>query len=250
MRGFLRCGLSIALASLVFLGMFARVGFTLCESFPFEEQLRKADLIFVGSVDKKEFVGRGIIARYSFSNLRYAKGTGPKSSLTLAQAVNTEDEPSFQVGNRYVVLAWRGTEEGFIGYYRAMPCVWGPFGIWTDSSSGSSVVHFRKDVPILAVRDRYLLVLRAESWEAAHAPSAYQVFERSPRRSLDEELRLADSTYATDRKRQNYPRGVRIFALWPHQDPGTRVTEGEFVDWLARVMAGDTGAPKDAPPRR
>jgi hypothetical protein len=245
LRGFLRCGPAIVLLSLVKVVALSAV----CGEVPFEEQVRGADVIFAGTLDRTEPVwppGGGIIRKYRFSHVRYVKGARPESDLILTEEsgrLGTSENHVIDlwVGKRYVILANKGRS----GDLMPQICGWSPFGIWAESSSGSPVVHFENAAPILAVRDRYLLVLRSESWEVTHPPSAYQVFERPPKRSIDEELRSADSTYAADQARQDRPGGVRLFGLWPHQDPGTRVTEDQFVVWLTRVLAKNSRGPGD-----
>jgi hypothetical protein len=229
-----------------------------CErgSGSFESDIEWADLIFAGTLDRSEVVKgpKAIITRHHFSHVHYIKGTGPKDELVLAQAgghigdeeTAAEDASGFRQGMRYVAYAHKGEGKETAGYLAPYACVVNLFGIWAETPSGAQVVHVGNGSPLLAIRDRYLLVLRDQSWESAHPPSGYALFIRPPKRSLDEELRSADSTYAADRLRQDPPGGVRLFGLWPHQDPGTRVTEGPFIDWLARVCkhvaaAADSG---------
>ncbi|HEY3155688.1 MAG TPA: hypothetical protein VGK76_03535 [Candidatus Eisenbacteria bacterium] len=225
-----------------------------CErgSGSFESDIEWADLIFAGTFDRSEVVkGLGtIITRHHFSQVHYIKGTGPKDELVLAQGsgqigdeeTTAEDALDFRQGRRYVAYAHKGEGKDTAAHLALYACVVNPFGIWAEKPSGPQVVHVGNGSALLALRDRYLLVLRDQSWESAHPPSGYAIFGRPPKRSLAEELRTADSTYAADRERQDPPGGVRLFALWPHQDPGTRVTEGPFVDWLARVCKRVTAA--------
>ena len=260
----------MSLRSFIFVATFLLVstvlpgrGLTECAHPPFSgsfSDIGWGDIIFVGTLDRSEVVRSpgAIVTRFHFSQVRYIKGKGPKDEFVLAEVggrigneeVITEYPLDFRVGRRYVANARKGGGPDSSRYYTLYAGGTHLFGIWAETPSGPQVVHIGNGGPLLAVRDRCLLVLRPQSWESAHPPSAYEVFERPPKRPINDELRLADSTYAADRTRQDPPSGVRLFGLWPHQDPGTRVTEGEFVDWLARVMAGDTGTPKDAPPGR
>jgi hypothetical protein len=229
-------------------------GLAECIQGPFEGDIEWANLIFAGTLDRSEVVRGpgGIITRLHFSRIRYIKGTGPRNEFVLAKVGGrigdveevAMDQLDFRLGRRYVAYAHKGKGLDPSGYYALSSCGVNLFGIWAETQSGPQVVHMGNDGPILAIRDRYLLVSRTQSWESAHPENSYQVFERPPKRSLDEELRSADSTYAADQARQDRPGGVRLFGLWPHQDPGTRVTEGEFVDWLTRVVARNSGARK------
>ena len=204
-----------------------------------------ADVIFAGSLDSSSVVQvpGSNLTLYHFGKIRYVKGSGSKKEFVLAQGSGetgekgavAEDAPRFQVGRRYVVYAHRGQRTDSTRYYPPYACGANLFGIWAETPSGPAVVHIGNGVPVLALGERYLLILQDQSWEAAHPPSGYQVFEPPPRRSIEQEIRTADSTYAADRGRQDPPGGVRFFGLWPHQDPGNRVAEGPFIDWLARV---------------
>jgi hypothetical protein len=212
---------------------------------PFEDDIRWADIIFAGTLDRSDVVRvhGSIVTRYHFSHVRYVKGTGPKADFVLSQVGGSlgseetisEDGLTFLVGRRYVAYAHKGDGPDLAGYYALYACGVNLFGIWAETPSDSPAVHVGNGQPLLALGDRYLLLLRPQTWEAAHPASAYQVFEPPPKRSIEEELRTADSTYAADKTRQDPPGGVRFFGLWPHQDPGTRVAEGPFLDWLARV---------------
>jgi hypothetical protein len=66
-----------------------------------------------------------------------------------------------------------------------------------------------------------------------------------PWRPLQHVLRAPDSSYefpdrreaSETHKRRAEDGHVEWIWLFPHQDPGTRVTEGEFLDGLAIVVA-------------
>ena len=247
LRGFLRYGPAIVLFSLVKVVALS----ALCGEVQFEDQVRGADVIFAGTLDRLGSIqppwgAVGVIStRYRFGRVQYIKGAGTDSALTLVQDGGTaEGVIDLRLGRRYVIFAYKARAREIAGNYTLQTCGRSPFGNWAETPSGPQVVHMGNDGPILAIRDRYLLVSRTQSWESAHPENSYQVFERPPKRSLDEELWSADSTYAADQARQDRPGGVRLFGLWPHQDPGTRVTEDEFVGWLARVVAENSGARK------
>jgi len=214
-------------------------------SAPFEDDIRWVDIIFAGTLDRSDVVRvhGSIVTRYHFSHVRYVKGAGSKDEFVLSQVggrlgneeMISEYGVTCLVGRRYVAYAHKGEAGDPTRYYALSSCGTSLFGIWAETPSDSPAVHVGNGQPLIALGDRYLLLLRPQTWEVAHPPSAYQVFEPPPKRSIEEELRTADSTYAADRERQDPPGGVRFFGLWPHQDPGTRVAEGPFLDWLARV---------------
>jgi len=252
MRACVWGGLTILLLSLIYVAPC----FGECARGSFEADIEWADLIFAGTLDRSEVVRDAgtIITRHHFSRIHYIKGKGPKDALVLAQVggrlgneeITTDEALDFRQGRRYVAFAHKGAGRDKAGYYAFSACGVNLFEFWPETESGPLIVHVGNGSPLLAVRDRYLLLLRDESWESAHPPSGYAVFARPPKRSLAEEVRSADSTYAADRERLDPPGGIRLFALWPHQDPETRVTEGPFIDWLARVCervaaAADSG---------
>jgi hypothetical protein len=215
----------------------------LCLGRPFEDEVVWADVIFAGSLDSSSVVPGSTLTLYHFSKIRYVKGSGSKKEFMLAEGggeteekgAGAEDAPRFEVGRRYVVYAHKGQRTDSTRYYPPYACGANLFGIWAETPSGPAVVHIGNGVPLLALGERYLLILQDQTWEAAHPASGYQVFEPPPKRSIEQEIRTADSTYEADRGRQDPPGGVRFFGLWPHQDPGTRVAEGPFLDWLSRV---------------
>jgi len=229
----------------------------MCLGRPFEDEIKWSDIIFAGTLDSSRAVEvpGSIITLYHFSKIRYVKGSGSKIEFVLAQeggeiggnGIGMEDAQDFRAGRRYVVYAHKGQRTDSTRYYPPYACGANLFGIWAEAPSDSLVVHVGNGQPLIALGERYLLLLQDKSWEAAHPPSAYQVFERPPKRPLVEELRSDDSTYAADQARQDPPGGVRFFGLWPHQDPGTRVAEGPFIDWLTRVCARVASADSSKP---
>ncbi|PYQ09503.1 MAG: hypothetical protein DMH00_12945 [Acidobacteria bacterium] len=247
---------SIAIASLLVGTLFA-----CCISSPFEQQIRWAKVIFAGTLRSAQPVRLPgtIVTRYRFEDVRYVKGQGPPDSLVLVQVGGSDGMMevissigvSFQVGTRYVVFADRGYGP-LPSQYSPMSCGTGhPFAIRADSGSTIPVVHAGERAPIVAIDDLHVVVLNTTPWRPemggwlirtggqALAPSP------PPRLPLDDLIRAFDFDYdarfrrysETMRGAKNAGKLLRFVNLFPNQDPGTRVTEEEFLRVLSGIVA-------------
>lgn len=224
-----------------------------CLSSTLEEQIHAAKLIFAGTVKRMHSyrTSLSINTDYEFDNVRYAKGSGPKMGLVLTQQggrvdsilIDVEDEVGFEVGHRYVVFAgdWRG-------YLSAIPCAsWHPFGIRSDSGYAIPVAH-AGGTSIALFDEHHIVLVLGDRWQPRHGFVKYDVGGHlipqspPPRRTLGEELHDADARLST--APQDWIPGIgwsraliRRIVLWPHQDPGTRVTEDALLQRLAAIVA-------------
>jgi hypothetical protein len=262
----MRAILGILIVSVVSmtLGMESATALT-CMSSSFEEQIARARLIFVGTVESDTCVwvpcspgGTDtctIVTKYRFDRVTYLKGHVPPDSLVMVQrggiigndGIVSSGEVHFAAGSRYIVLA--GPHE-FPGHYTASPCWMAPFGIWPDSGRAEAVVHLGEG-PLIAFDGTHLVGLHARPWspdlgtwtidetETRHPPNP------PPRgsvpellRTSDEELRsrLKDRGLSPDQVEEVVAR-VRTVYLFSHQDPGIRVSEAEFLRTLAALIA-------------
>lgn len=247
-----------------------------CAVFPFEDQIRSANIIFVGTVHRLESAWTAkyttIVTRYQFSQVRYIKGASPRADLILVQeggrvgneGITSSIEIEFREGRRYVVFANIG-----MGYHVPQVCGWSPFGIWPDSGSATPVVHLGNGGPILTLQMRHVVALRDRSWETDYPSGGKypRVFNESTRtwdlpeylvrparKSLFVVLRSADSVDEatsqgwnfTKLERQRYLDRIKLVSLWPHQDLGTRVTEPDFIAWLERICLEQSSMPADS----
>ena len=121
-----------------------------CIWTPFEDQVRRAEIIFAGTVTNVECekIPTTIITRYRFGGVRYAKGSGPADSLVLVHeggtvgnmSMTTSVSVSFRNGARYIVFAIKGYG-ALPDHYRAMACGTGhPLEISPDSGATRAVV--------------------------------------------------------------------------------------------------------------
>jgi len=247
-----------------------------CADFPFENQIRSADIIFVGTLYSLGSAWTPkhttIVTRFQFSQVRYIKGASPSTDLTLVQEggrVGNEEILSsigveFREGRRYVVFANTG-----MGYHVPQPCGWSPFGIWPDSGSEVPVVHLGNGGPIVTLQMHHVVALRDKSWETEYRPGGKyprvfnestrtwdlpEYLKRPARKSIFDVVRSADSEDEaasrgwnfTAPERQRYLERIKLVFLWPHQDLGTRVKEPDFIAWLERICLEQSSAPADS----
>lgn len=217
----------------------------MCLSSPLESRVRIASLVFAGTVVRVERVdsGHGNGTRYYFDHVRYVKGSGPDSGLFVTLAdIFQEDRVWFGAGRRYVVLA-HGGEQGL------MPMLCGtldPFEVVAGSEISSHVVCGGHGT--LAFLDaRHVVLVSPFAW-APPIPvygvgSKGRVIRKTqpPARTMEDEIRLSDSMVERAQREPLQgtatPQFARMIAIWPHQDPGTRVTEDELLRWLAAIVA-------------
>lgn len=225
----------------------------LCSSSTLDEGIHAADIIFAGTVRRCESFRDGgtIRTRYYFGSVRYVKGARPDSTLTLTQdggslgsmVIEVEEEVHFVVGMRYVVLSreWEGR-------LSAMSCVpWNPLVIWADSGSSDPIVH-AGSLSVVYFQGNHLVFLNSRPWQPSPGITRYniqgEVIPQSPpeRLPLADEVRQAEDQLPPSDQRWipgiGWSRNlVRGSVLWPHQDPGTRVSEDEFLERLAEIVA-------------
>ena len=239
-----------------------------CIYTPFEQQVEWAKLIFVGTAvnDTSVWVpcpgGTDtctIVTKYRFDQVTYLRGQGPADSLVLVQMGGTvgndmimvSGEVEFELGSRYVVLARRS--ERVFDSYSASPCGLGPFGIWPDSSSAGAVVHLGRN-PLVAFDGTHLVGLHSQQWTpdlGVWETDASRTRRPPSRRSLSELIQATDADLRSKMESEGKPQEhieqalarVRTISLFPHQDPGDRVSEEEFLNSLASVIKRVEEAP-------
>jgi len=249
----------LALATLLIACLAVGRLYALCAGTTFEWQIQHTKLIFAGTVTKAEAVEvpGSIVTRYRFDEVRYVKGSGPADSMILVEdggchgrdCVYFSEGVSFQVGTRYVVFAdsgsWSRTRD-----YGSMLCGTGhPFTIRADSGSTTPVVHFSGRAPLAGFDDRHMVIVGTWPWEPSRGgawsvgPGRMVEPSRPPSRPLGDVIRDADTELESKIKNLPSPKAeeirnqMQLIHLYPHQDPGSRVTEGDFLDTLSRIVS-------------
>jgi hypothetical protein len=262
-------GILIVSVASAALGMESATALT-CMHSSFEEQIERARLIFVGTVESDTCVwvpctpgGTDtctIVTKYRFDRVTYLKGHGPPDSLVLMQeggvigndGIYSSGEVRFVAGSRYIVLAGH---HRFPGHYTASPCWMAPFGIWPDSGRADAVVHLGEG-PLIAFDGTHFVGLHARPWSpdlgtwTIDETGTRHPQNPPPRRPLPELLRASDEDLRSRLKGRGLSPDqveevagkVRTVYLFSHQDPGIRVSEAEFLKTLAALIARvDTG---------
>ena len=232
-----------------------------CLSTTFESQVHRAQMIFAGTVTRSECVRvpGSILTRYTFVDLAYAKGSGPADSLVLTaeggtvgnEQIMNSVEQYFDVGRRHVVFV-REEWPAPAGTLRSMVCGTGhPFWVIPDSTSGVAAIHVGPRHPIVHLDSTHIVLLLGRPWSGAvdDTPLRELKFDSTgepvrvppPSSPLEEIIRMREpeanrQLYDITGRETPHPAQIRWIWIWPHQDPGTRVEEAEFLDWLRMVV--------------
>jgi hypothetical protein len=227
-----------------------------CGQTTLERDIRNAEIIFAGTV--RSVVVTPWTTRYTFEDVRYAKGAGQADSIVLSQMggsqVAVSIGVSFQHGIRYIVLAGRGVD----GQFAAIACGAGhPFVVRKDSGTGIPFVADHRGRMFLAFDSLRVVALYSEPWNINQGFRSSRPGPPTPPsiRPLTEVLNDLDSLGSFTCEPRPYfksrPRvpgeGPRAAYLFPHQDTGDRVTEDQMLRVLAAVDVRVSG---DPPTRR
>jgi hypothetical protein len=212
-----------------------------CTITSVEEQISGAKLIFVGTlVDERAlWTPQSIVTRYRFENVGYVKGQGSPDSLILYQdggrvgntRIDFADRITFRVGVRYIVLA----DSEYSGERRPQYCAIGPFAVQSDSA-GHSVIIDESGAAIAVFDGQHVVAVSPKEWNPSFGET------QPPRVPLREVIQRMDAEYEASlpeyspeyaEKAKQHLRGVY---LYPHQDPGDRVTEKQFLEVLGKVV--------------
>ena len=134
----------------------------------FHDLVQRADLIFAGTVADAQCtrVRDGIITEITFRRLVYVKGSGPKDSLIVRRdggtldgmVTGSEDQPTFCVGERCVLLARSDLGSSANLYTPFVGASAGVFRLFEDSPKKKPVVHDSHGTPVAGIEDRRLLL--------------------------------------------------------------------------------------------
>jgi len=254
--------LGLLLLFSIFILAIARGASALCIYFPFEKAISQAEFIFAGTVRgirAYQTPRHEIFTEYQFDSVRYAKGKGADTGLVLTQWGSTErlleDQVTFQLDHRYIVLT-----DSFGGHLGAMTCVpWHPFEIRPDSGYAAPVAH-TGGYSIAVFDERHIVRVRGERWAPNPQIKTYDAKGRLIPQSPPPRETLAEEFHETDVELELEPPPARYWipgigwsndllrgiSVWPHQDPGTRVTEEALLGRLAAIIARQAGLQTDS----
>jgi hypothetical protein len=261
--------ISIIVVTMVSL-LWASLARSECGWSSLETQIGQARIIFAGTARSASLTRAWGIesTRFRFEDIRYAKGSGPPDSVILVQlgggGTIVEHQLSFRIGTRYLVLAAGGWDE-HQGILSAMACGEGhPFGIWPDSGGILPVVHAYGGYPLVAFDTHHAVALRTRPWSSDREPRRYDskkgVIDPVPpaRRPLSEIFADLDSIGEFEGEprpsQRRRPRSIgdrlRWAWLYPHQDPGGRVSEEVMLRAIAEIaLHQPSSAPEDSDTR-
>ncbi len=207
-----------------------------------------------------------LLTRYIFDNLMYAKGTGPANGFALItearrvgpvqEQLPDPDIPRFNPGQRDIVLAV--ADWPVAGVYGVNVCL-PTFFVGGDSASQVPVVQAGPGRPLVAFHDRYL-VIASRPWEPEAATSkrpqrtAYRGGPAIPEVPPDLSPWTWASRDTTDQFEEQQARSkaaaagtpwfehVHTEIIYRQRDPGTRVTEAEFLDQIRAIVREQAAA--------
>lgn len=237
-----------------------------CVSISFERQVSSVPIIFVGDVTRAdvERLPTTIVTHYHFEHITYLKGQGSSDSVTVTQEggrvgnreMGVEDTPHFQQGRRYVLFAHASPIiAGHLTSFSS--CMEAPFGIWSDSGDTKPTVHLKAQYPIAFFDRHHMVCVSNIPWRLGQGGELdidesgnIRYVEQPLRKPISEVIRTADLMYEHRMREYSLPdseayaarRVLRSIWLYPHQDTGTRISEGEFIQTLISVI-NDTDAP-------
>lgn len=143
-------------------------------SLDLEQTVRLAGIAFAGTVRSTESTvvrGFGIVTYVTFNDLRIAKGQAPGQTITIAMSGGTVDslttfvidQPTFTVGQRYIVLAYASLGSAADDYTPIVGLHQGFFPVKSSRSGGMLTTRDWEDREIVGVRDTHLVVVRNQA---------------------------------------------------------------------------------------
>jgi hypothetical protein len=201
----------------------------------FAEFVRQSETILSGTIERAWVeMDRRVhepVVRVTLKGIRAVKGSGmdrPLVTFWLPEADSglTREGVSreFRKGERYIFLISESLDEERTGYVPIMALNGGLFPVLYDSSRRRPLVHDIERRPVARIGRDCLVVIDA-------TPSASRSAPRKARRS--------DGAISM---------GPRIEVLPLAEDPGTRVSEEEFLRAVREILTGRTSgsrAPND-----
>ena len=135
-----------------------------------EQSVRLADVVFAGTVTRiyaENLPDDGIVTRYTFSDLRFGKGSGQRAKLVLTILGGevgglgsvVDGAPSFEINRRYIVLSASGLGSARDSYLPVIGGSQGVFQVDLDSRTGRSIVKDAEGRPVAYVKENHVAVV-------------------------------------------------------------------------------------------
>lgn len=186
------------------------------------EFVRESEAILAGTVERAWVeVDRRVhepVTRVVLRDIRAVKGPGTDRRLitfwapgALARSAPEGAPPAFRKGERYIFLVSDSLDAERMGYTPIFAMNAGLFPVLYDPSRGRSFVHDFLRRPVARIgRDRLVAPAAAPRGASRRAPASGRAFSTGP----------------------------RIDVLPAADDPGTRVSEGDFLRLVREICAG------------
>jgi hypothetical protein len=181
----------------------------------------RAKIAFAGTVDSIAYdaIDGQVVTRVHFRDVRFARGLGQGQEITVTlhggimngEEIEVDGMPQFETSRRYSVLAAdTGTKAN--SYMPIIGLNQGVFRIQPDPSSHRTVVHDLGGRPLVQINGKHIAVVYATSGTGRIPPKGRKV-----RKVYGMGLNGLD-------------REEPAIEIYPQElDPGTRVTEEEFL---------------------
>jgi hypothetical protein len=180
-----------------------------------------AGFVFGGTVSSIEYSSdRGsVIAHVHFRDLQLVKGAAQGKGLTLRSNISIGSQARFRVGGRYVILAVSDLGSARNSYIPIVGLYQGYFPVDSDS-----VVHNSHGWPVAEVRGGRIVLVAPHVEQQRPSVRIHDARDGEGRPIPDSILQPA----RTPPDRYSSP-GSPEEVIRHEADPGTRVTEGEFL---------------------
>jgi hypothetical protein len=199
-----------------------------------------AGYVFAGTVLRSvaQKVRGRILTRVTFGDLRFAKG-GPADTLCLTleggtvgdELVVVDGQPTFLGGVRYIVFASADLGSPSPWYLPVVGMGYGRFQVVSDSLTGRQQILNAGGMPVVAVSERRFTVVQLDSM----VPARYLERQRTIVRH--------DPAYFAKMREEG---AVPTLQLMEEEDPGTRITEEEFLA-VVRTFTDEPARKSSAP---
>jgi hypothetical protein len=228
-----------------------------------DREIGQTVMIFAGTVARvspDRLPGGRIITHYLFTDVVFAKGSASSDSVILTSrggVIGTvkwmsEDCRTFDQGKRYIVFGERGGPCSEPGYGMAPRFCFSGFLVEADSTAHAPVVYAYPGTPVIAFRDWHMVV-RGAPWtlqapgivyrDAAGHGGPWRPPDLAPWTWARRDTTIDEyGSHTSTKSASSNSRFVRTEFVWRQRDPGTRVSEAEFLEQIRAIVREQTAA--------